>query len=73
MSNSESRQYVYCVDRKGNPHIPIEVCRTKCEKYPSCRAGGLDEAVIEEPKVKATKAKRATKPSALSRILGDDS
>ena len=67
-----TRQYVFCADRRGSPHVAIEVCRTRCEKYASCHAGGLDE--VEAPKAKAKKPKQARvpKPSALSRILAED-
>ena len=75
-----TRQYVFCPDRKNSPHVAIEVCRTRCGKYATCHAGGLDEA--DTPK-KESKAKRVrmpiaplrgakTKPSALSRILSED-
>jgi len=79
-NDTASRQYVYCPDRKGNPHIPIEVCRTKCESYATCRAGGLDEIETAKSPLRGAKTKpvakakrvRVPKPSVLSRILEED-
>ena len=69
-----ARQYVFCPDRKGNPHIAIEVCRSdKCGKYATCKAGGLDEEkATATPAPKKPKPRPTPKPSALERVLAED-